>query len=139
MKRTLLIVMIILGAAACSKEGGGVGSGGDSGGSPEPRAAAVVVKRDAFVRTAGEPQIQPDEDTAKAMVASGRSRVITSWKVCVDPQGEVDEIAPQRSSGFMTYDAAILAGIKEWRFQPVVVDGAPVRACTSFTFAWSPG
>ena len=128
MKRCLVIILL---AAACSKDGGGVGAGGS--------AAPVVVKPDALVRTAGAPAIQPDADTAKAMVASGRGRVITSWKVCVDPQGAVDEVAALRSSGFMTWDAALAAGIRGWRFQPVVVGGAAVRACTSFTFAWSPG
>jgi TonB family protein len=128
MKRYVLIAML---AAACSKEGGGVGAGAG--------AAPVVVKPDQLVRTAGEPRIQPDADTARAMVASGRARVITSWKVCVDPQGAVDEVAAIRSSGFMTWDTALASGMRGWRFEPIVVDGAAVRACTSFTFAWSPG
>jgi hypothetical protein len=132
MKRLLLLIVvsIVWFAAACSKDGSGIDTGG--------AAAPVVVKPDALVRTAGEPAIQPDADTAKAMVASGRGRVITSWKVCVDPRGAVDEVSAIHSSGFMTYDAALASGIRGWRFQPVVVGGAAVRACTSFTFAWSP-
>jgi len=128
MKRCVPIVLLVV--AACSKDGGGGGAG--SAGAP------VVVKPDALVRTAGQPQIQPDAETARAIVAAGRSRVITSWKVCVDPQGAVDEVSAERSSGFMTYDAALAAGIRGWKFQPVTVGGAAVRACTSFTFAWSP-
>ena len=127
--RCALVLIVIVATAACSKDDGGAGGSA---------AAPVVVKPDALVRTAGQPQIQPDADTAKAMVAAGRSRVITSWKVCVDPRGAVDEVSAQRSSGFVTYDAALAAGIRGWRFQPVMVGGAAVRACTSFTFAWSP-
>ena len=122
MKR--LIVSLLVLAACSSKK------------APPPE---IVVKPDQLKRTAGEESIKPDADTAKAMVASGRTKVITSWKVCVDPTGAVDEATPIHSSGFVTWDAALAAGIKAWRFTPMTKDGAPARACTSFTFSWSPG
>ena len=98
----------------------------------------IVVKPTQLVRVSGEPAIQPDATTAQAMVSSGHTHVITSWKVCVDPSGAVDETSAITPSGFVAWDAALAAGIRAWKFQPVTQDGVPVRACTSFTFAWSP-
>jgi outer membrane biosynthesis protein TonB len=119
MKRLALLSLL---AVACSHK-------------KEPK--TIVVKPDQLHRTAGTAELPPDADTAKAMLASGRSKVITSWKVCVSPDGAVDEASPIRSSGFVTWDAALAAGIKAWRFTPLTSDGEPARACTSYTFAWS--
>jgi len=98
---------------------------------------AVVVKPDQLVRLEGETQLQPDAATAEAMVASGRTRVVSSWKVCIDATGAVDEVQVIRSTGFVAYDVVLAAGIRTWRFKPYLVDGAPVRACTAQTFVWT--
>jgi TonB family protein len=119
MKRLVLVSFLI---AACSKK--------------EP--ATIVVKPEQLKRVGGDADIKPDAETAKAMVSSGRTKVITSWKVCVNPDGAVDEASAIRSSGFVAWDTALAAGIKTWRFVPLLQDGDPVRACTSYTFVWSP-
>ncbi|HTJ47773.1 MAG TPA: TonB family protein [Kofleriaceae bacterium] len=119
MKRFVFLIVIV---AACSKK--------------DP--TTIVVKPEQLKRVAGDADIRPDAETAKAMVASGRTKVITSWKVCVNPDGAVDEASAIRSSGFVAWDTALAAGIKTWQFVPLLQDGDPVRACTSYTFAWSP-
>ena len=126
MKRALIIIMIA--GAACSKT-----DRSDLALASPP----VIVKPDELVRIAGAAAIQPDADTAKAMVSTGHTRVITSWKLCVDPTGAPDEVSAIRSSGFVTWDAALAAGMRAWRFKPVVKHGEAVRACTAYTFAWS--
>ena len=120
------IFLLLLFVAACGKK------------KDDAPAPPIIVKPSELVRTAGQPAIQPDATTAQAMVSAGRKRVITSWKVCVDRDGAVDEATAITPSGFVTWDQALAAGIRTWKFQPVMKDREPVRACTSFTFAWSP-
>jgi hypothetical protein len=122
MKR--LTLLAIVGLAACGKKQ-----------EPPPH----VVTPDKLVRVRGDATIQPDAETAKAIAASGRARLVTSWKICIDPTGAVDEVAPITSSGFVSWDAALAAGIRTWRYQPFVdARGTAVRACTAQTFTWSP-
>ena len=126
--RALLVIAIVSLAACGSKKK-----------DPPPAEATppIVVKPDQLVRTAGDTAIQPDAETAKTMVSTGHAKVITSWKLCVDPTGTPDEVSVIRSSGFLTWDTALAAGMRAWRFKPVLADGKAVRACTSYTFAWS--
>jgi TonB family protein len=125
MKAFILVVIVV---AACSK------TDKSDLALPSP---TIVVKPDALVRISGDAAIQPDAETAKTMVATGHAHVITSWKLCVDPTGTPDEVSVIHSSGFVTWDTALAAGMHAWRFEPVTNDGAAVRACTSYTFAWS--
>ena len=125
--RTLAAVMIAVLAACGSKKK-----------DPPAESPPIVVKPDALVRTAGVAAIQPDADTTKAMIATGHANVITSWKLCVDATGTPDEVSVIRSSGFVTWDTALATGMHAWRFEPVLSDGRAVRACTSYTFKWSP-
>jgi hypothetical protein len=99
--------------------------------------AVMVVLPAQLKRIAGDEAIQPDADTAKAIVASGRSRRVTSWKVCIDPTGAVDDVEPIHSSGFLAWDARLAAGTNAWRFAPYLDGGTPVRVCTAETFAWT--
>ena len=125
MKTRALVMIIALAACGSKKQ------------DPPAPAPPIVVKPDALVRTAGVAAIQPDAETTKAMIATGHANVITSWKLCVDATGTPDEVSVIRSSGFMTWDTALADGMRAWRFKPVLADGKAVRACTSYTFAWS--
>jgi TonB family protein len=127
MRRTVVIAVAvaITAASACGKK------------QDAPPAPPTIVKPEALTRVAGDETIQPDAETARAMIASGRGRIVTSWKVCIDPTGAVDEVKSITSSGFLAWDQALAAGIRTWRFQPYQVGGAAVRACTSRTFAWT--
>ncbi len=129
--KPLALVMVIALAACGSKK-----SSSDQD-QATPKSPPIVIRPDQLVRTAGDTAIQPDAETAKTMVATGHTKVITSWKLCVDPSGTPDEVSVIRSSGFVTWDSALAAGMHAWRFKPVLDHGNAVRACTSYTFAWS--
>jgi hypothetical protein len=90
-------------------------------------------------RIAGEAAIQPDAETAAAMVAAGRTKVISSWALVIDTAGWVQEVAPMTSTGFIAYDVRIAAGLKTWRFEPFLdEDGFPIPIATTVTFVWKP-
>lgn len=98
-----------------------------------------TVKASELVRVEGDARLVPDAETAAAMVAAGRTKVITSWAVLVDTAGWVHEVAPITSSGFVAYDVVIAAGIKTWRFAPYLdSDGFAIPVATTFTFVWTP-
>ena len=98
-----------------------------------------TVKPSQLTRIAGEPRIQPDAETAAAMVAAGKTRVVTSWAIVIDTAGWVDEVAAITSTGFVAYDVRIAAGLRGWRFQPFLdEDGFATPVATSYTFVWTP-
>lgn len=98
-----------------------------------------AVKADLLVRVDGDAAIQPDAPTAAAMVAAGRTRVISSWAVVIDSGGWVQEVAAITSTGFLAYDARLAAGIRSWRFQPFEdEDGMAIPVATTYTFVWTP-
>ena len=90
-------------------------------------------------RIAGEAAIQPDAETADAIVAAGRTRIISSWAMLIDTAGWVQDVAPVTSTGFLSYDVRIAAGLKTWRFEPFLdEDGFPIPVATTVTFVWKP-
>lgn len=90
-------------------------------------------------RIAGEAAIQPDAETADAMVAAGRTRIISSWAMLIDTAGWVQDVAPVTSTGFLAYDVRIAAGLKTWRFEPFLdEDDFPIPVATTVTFVWRP-
>jgi hypothetical protein len=98
-----------------------------------------TVKASELVRTDGEAAVQPDAETAAAMIAAGRTRVITSWAVVIDSSGWVEQVAAITSTGFVAYDVRIAAGIRAWRFQPFVDEnGMAIAVATTYTFVWTP-
>jgi TonB family protein len=119
----LLSVMVVLLAACGSKK------------SADP-APPIVVKPDALVRISGAAAIPPDDATVRAFDRAGTYAALTSWKVCVDPSGAVDEASVITSSGSVRWDHDLADGIHAWKFQPYLVNGAAVRVCTSYTFRW---
>ena len=101
--------------------------------------ALRAVKASELVRVSGDTRLVPDADTAAAMVAAGRTKVITSWAILVDTAGWVHEVAAVTSSGFVAYDVAIAAGLRTWRFEPFLDDdGFAIPVATTFTFVWTP-
>jgi hypothetical protein len=88
-------------------------------------------------RIRGEKGIAPDDATKRAIHAAGLSRLIGSFRVCIDDAGLVESVLPLRSTGFASYDRSILAGIQQWVYSPYSVDGQAVPVCTNVTFIYS--
>jgi TonB family protein len=119
-------VIMILALAAC----------GSKKKDPAADVPPIVVKPDQLVRTAGETSIPPDEKTVAAFDRAGTYGALTSWKVCIDATGAVVEASVITSSGSISWDHELADGIRAWKFKPYLVDGQPVRVCTSYTFQW---
>lgn len=86
------------------------------------------------LRIAGSKTIVPSPDTRADMISGGKSRVVVSYKVCVDDKGSVSATNALKSSGFPAYDRKINAEIRQWLFKPYKLNGRAVPVCTAITF-----
>jgi TonB family protein len=88
-------------------------------------------------RTRGSKLIVPDDDTKLAFQESGKDKLITSYKLCVDTTGAVDRVSMLKTSGYPAYDAKIMRAMKGWGYRPYLVNGKAVPVCTAVTFIYS--
>jgi TonB family protein len=74
-----------------------------------------------------------DETTRKKIedeLAANRAQAGTAWlKVCIDAQGAVTG-AHGRQTTSLGFQTALVAAIKQWKFQPVVLGGQPTPVCS---------
>ena len=89
------------------------------------------------LRVSGDVKILPDATTKAAIVASGKTRIVAPVKLCVDRTGVVTSAVVLKSTGFPAYDATLKAGVLRWRYQPVVINGAPAPVCSVTTFIYT--
>jgi hypothetical protein len=97
----------------------------------------IRVPRDQLQRVAGEVAIAPDALGKKEMVNVGVETLVGAFRYCVDVEGKVTDVAAIESTGIASYDARLVAGIKQWRYKPFLVDDKPVVACTAATFVYN--
>jgi len=89
-------------------------------------------------RIAGEKLIVPDDVTKTDIQRSGKDKIITSYKLCIDTGGNVTSVSTLKTSGYPPYDQKIHRTIKnEWRYRPYAVNGKVVPVCTAVTFIYS--
>lgn len=89
-------------------------------------------------RIAGDKYIQPDDLTKVAIMQSGKDKVVTSYKMCLDDQGTVTHVTQLKGSGFPAYDQKIMTEMRtNWRYRPYQVNGRAVPVCTAVTFIYS--
>lgn len=102
-------------------------------------AAAITVSPEAFDarRVSGNALIVPDDDVLEAFARTGRTRLITTIKLCMDSDGNVTRWHVLKSSGYASYDAKLLREIAGWKYTPFVADGVRQHACTVTTFLYS--
>jgi hypothetical protein len=89
------------------------------------------------LRIAGTKLIEPDDATKKQIAASGRTRVVASFKLCVTSAGDIAAVTLLKSSGFASYDLTLQAGMRDWKYKPYFVNGRAVPVCTAVTFIYS--
>jgi eukaryotic-like serine/threonine-protein kinase len=89
-------------------------------------------------RIAGDKSIIPDPTTMAAIGRSGQTTLISSYKVCVTAEGNVNAVTLLRSTGFPAYDTKIQNTIrKDWRYKPFLVSGKATPVCTALRFIYS--
>lgn len=88
-------------------------------------------------RLGGDKDIVPDEATKRAIATAGDSKVVGSFKLCVDTSGKVSSVKPLKSTLFAAYDQTIEQAIHGWTYRPFVRDGKPTPVCTAVTFIYT--
>ncbi|ACY18504.1 energy transducer TonB [Haliangium ochraceum] len=106
---------------------------------PPPPAKPAVVPQVAVEakRIAGEKSIQPDDTVKIQMQRDGKSRVVSTYRMCLTKAGTIASINMVKSSGYPDYDRKINSKMREWRYQPFIVNGEPSPVCTMITFIYS--
>jgi outer membrane biosynthesis protein TonB len=100
-------------------------------------AAPVVVDIKLFKRIAGVAQIAPSNEIATAIGKSTISRLVGTFKFCINTQGRISRIAVVKSTGVPAYDLTIVKTMGDtWRYSPFLVDGQPAPVCSTVTFIY---
>lgn len=103
---------------------------------PIPPGIKSLVVADLGKRTAGALTVLPD-DGAKEWIREKRLGMIRgSYFYCIDLAGRVDSVTVMLKSGVPRYDDQVVDKIKEWRFEPYRVEGAPTPACATAVFVY---
>jgi TonB family protein len=88
-------------------------------------------------RIAGDPQIHAPEAVRDRMAEHGQTGTLGAVEMCLGTDGSVSSLRLRRSTGYAEYDAALVSGMKGWRYRPYrLADGTGVRACTLVTFIY---
>ena len=88
-------------------------------------------------RIAGNKNILPDPEDRRAITRSGKTKLVASYKLSLDIDGNIDTISRLKSSTFPGYDAKIEREMHDWRYRPFLVDGVPAAVCTAVTFIYA--
>jgi TonB family protein len=106
---------------------------------PKPRAKDKTVSPIVFkgLRISGETQLRPSTVTQGQMIREGTASVHGIVQVCIATDGRVTSATMAASTKYQEYDATLLAGVRDWRYRPYLLDGAPVPACSTVTFNYT--
>jgi len=88
-------------------------------------------------RIAGNKLIVPDDATKTEIAVSGQSRLVGTFKLCLDEAGQITSVGQLKSTGFPAYDRTIDRELHNWRYRPFWIDGRPQPVCTAVTFIYS--
>jgi periplasmic protein TonB len=103
---------------------------------PKPPPAVAPTALEAQ-RIAGEKNIVPDDTTKNEIRSSGKDRIVSKYRLCIDAGGSVSTLSLVQSSSFADYDQKIAREMRQWRYRPFMVDGKAVPVCTVVTFIYS--
>jgi len=88
-------------------------------------------------RISGDKNIVPDDVTKTEIQRSGKEKLVGSYKLCLNADGEIATINQLKSTGFSAYDSKIQREMRTWRYRPYMVNGKAVPVCTAVTFIYS--
>ena len=89
------------------------------------------------LRISGETQVHPSSGTQTQMVHDGKSRVDGTVKLCIGTDGAVVSTKLFGTTGYPAYDAALIAAVRDWRYQPYTLAGRAVPACSTVHFVYT--
>jgi TonB family protein len=102
-----------------------------------PPIATVPPSVLAGLRISGQTQVHPDEVTQNQMFRDGAAHVQAVVKLCVSADGSVGSTRLLVSTKYAAYDAALVAAVAGWRYQPYRVNGTAVPACSTVRFVYT--
>ncbi len=85
----------------------------------------------------GEHTVPPDDVDKIQVSMMSVPRLQGSFEVCFDPTGAIQSVAILESTRLPSYDRKIIARIKTWTFQPVLVGARALDVCTAVTFIYA--
>lgn len=88
-------------------------------------------------RIRGERAIVPDGETKVAIAESGLRKLTGTFRLCIDEAGKVESVLPLRSTGFASYDRALLGAMMQWEYSPYMGDSEPIPVCIAVTFIYT--
>ncbi len=103
---------------------------------PPPPHAVVAPTALEQMRIAGEKLIVPDDVTKTEISRSGKTKLVATYKICINVNGDVSQVNMLKSSGFPSYDSKISREMRAWKYRPYSVDGQARPVCTSVTFIY---
>ncbi len=103
---------------------------------PPPPPTTLAPKVLAGLRISGETQIHPSTGTQNRMIRDGATSVKPSVHVCISTTGSVSASIWAPTS-YPDYDATVLSAVRQWRYQPYMLNGTPVPACSVVTFVYT--
>ncbi|HEX3759016.1 MAG TPA: TonB family protein [Kofleriaceae bacterium] len=104
---------------------------------PPPPPATVAPGVLAGLRTSGQTQVHPDEVTQNQMIRDGAGHVEAVVKLCISADGGVGSTRLLVSTKYPAYDAALIAAVASWRYQPYRVNQTAVAACSTVRFVYT--
>jgi hypothetical protein len=127
-----LAIVIALGAAACRHAPPTATPASTPAPDPSrpPNVAPVELES---LRVSGSSAVRPNEMAHAAMIGDGRTKVVGTFKVCIDTAG-VPTGSVLRSTDYEAFDQQILDEIATWRYRPFLSNGAPAPVCSAVTF-----
>ncbi len=112
---------------------GGGTEGGIEGAEGTQPAATFLPPRVATGRLAVDPLAEAHRPHLPAALAHSGMSLWAMLKVCVRPDGQVDDVKVLRGAD-PSADPTIVAAIRTWRYHPFTVDGRPVPFCTNVRY-----
>jgi hypothetical protein len=88
-------------------------------------------------RISGEKAIVPDDATKTKIRDAKLSKIVGSFKLCLDDTGAITNVSTLKATGFPDYDAKITSEMNNWKYRPYQVNGQAVPVCTAVTFIYS--
>jgi hypothetical protein len=88
-------------------------------------------------RMEGSINIQPDDRVKIAMMHAGVRAFVGAFTFCIDETGRVVRVETDYTTGIPSYDQALIAGIKRWRYKPYVHNGTTVPVCSGANFVYT--
>jgi TonB family protein len=85
----------------------------------------------------GDRDVRPRAEVIDAMTAADQTKIRGTFKMCLDVRGRVATVTTVRSTGYPSYDKAILRAVRNWRYVPYRLDGTPYAMCTTVTFLFA--